>query len=76
MIIKPGKYKHYKNNFYEVIATVRHSETLEELILYKALYKLKNFPDDQLWVRPKKIFTENLTIDGKQVPCFKFISKN
>ena len=65
--MKLGKYKHYKGKFYEVIGTVRHSETLEELVLYKALYESPEFGKDQLWVRPKKMFLENVLIDAARM---------
>ncbi len=67
--MKLGKYRHYKGNFYQVIGTARHSETLEELVVYKALYKSKY----KLWVRPKKMFLEKVEVDGKKVPRFRFI---
>ncbi|CAN5129362.1 DUF1653 domain-containing protein [soil metagenome] len=72
--VTPGKYKHYKGKFYEVIGTVRHSETLEVLVLYKALYESKEFPTDQLWVRPEKMFMEKVLIEGKEVRRFEIVS--
>ena len=71
--MRPGKYRHYKGKFYEVLGTVRHSETLEELVLYKALYDSPEFGKDQLWVRPLKMFSENVIIDGREVPRFAFV---
>ena len=65
--MKPGKYKHYKGNFYEVIGIARHSETLEEMVVYKAL----DLPEGQnLWVRPASMFAEMVTVDGLSVPRF------
>ena len=55
----PGLYRHYKGNLYEVVDTVRHSETLEPLTLYRALYG-----DRGLWVRPAAMFNEDVVIDG------------
>jgi len=72
MNLKIGKYRHYKNKEYEVLGVAKHSETLEELVVYKALYK-GDFPEGQLWVRPKAMFLETVEIDGKMVPRFKFI---
>ncbi|MCZ8341517.1 MAG: DUF1653 domain-containing protein [Leptospira sp.] len=69
-----GKYLHYKGNEYQVLGTVRHSETLEELVLYKAMYDSKEFGKDTLWVRPKTMFFETVEIDGNQIPRFKYIS--
>jgi hypothetical protein len=66
--VHPGKYHHYKGKLYEVIGTVRHSETLEELVLYKTLYKNKT---SALWVRPVKMFLEDVEVDGKKIPRFK-----
>lgn len=72
MKIKVGKYQHYKGNYYEVIDVVHHSESLEELVLYKTLYKN---PIGQFWVRPLKMFTENVTIEEKEIPRFKYIGE-
>ena len=63
-----GKYEHYKGNQYEVIGVAKHSETLEELVVYRALYG-----EHGLWVRPLKMFLETVEIDGKKIPRFKFI---
>lgn len=68
--MRTGKYRHYKGMFYEVIGTVRHSETLEELVLYKALYDSPEFGKDQLWVRPLKMFLEEVEAGGKLIPRF------
>jgi cyclomaltodextrinase len=72
MDVKIGKYRHYKNKEYEVLGVAKHSETLEELVVYKALYK-GDFPEGQLWVRPKSMFLETVEVDGKVVPRFEFI---
>lgn len=71
--IKPGKYQHFKGNLYEVIGIVRHSETLEELVVYKALYDSEEFGPNALWVRPKKMFMENVVVDGKEMPRFRYV---
>jgi len=71
--MKHGKYKHYKEKYYEVVGECVHSETLEELILYKALYDSENYPYGSLWVRPKKMFLEKVSVDGEEVPRFKFV---
>jgi hypothetical protein len=63
-----GRYRHYKGNDYEVIGVARHSETLEELVVYRALYA-----DHGLWVRPLAMFTEPVTVQGKPQPRFHFI---
>ena len=72
MNLKPGKYKHYKGKFYEVIGTARHSETLEELVVYKALYQPEG---ENLWVRPLKMFTEEIIMDGKSTKRFEYIGE-
>jgi|TARA_R110002049_G_scaffold549_1_gene3174 hypothetical protein len=66
--IEPGLYQHYKGPEYQVYAIVRHSETEEELVLYKALYG-----DYGLWVRPLSMFTEAVIVDGKSLPRFQFV---
>ena len=63
--IAPGKYRHYKGGLYEVIGIARHSETQEEMVVYRALYG-----DGGLWVRPKAMFLETVTHDGAVVPRF------
>ncbi|MEN9345691.1 MAG: hypothetical protein RLZZ60_1160 [Bacteroidota bacterium] len=66
-MVQKGIYKHYKGHLYEVIDRVRHSETLEYLILYKALYG-----DYGLWVRPEAMFLETVVIDGVEQPRFEY----
>ncbi len=70
--IKPGFYEHYKGRQYEVIGLAHHSETLEPLVVYIALYETK-FGKDSLWVRPLSMFTETFQVDGKKVERFRFI---
>jgi hypothetical protein len=72
--IKLGKYQHFKGNFYEVIDVAKHSETLEEMVIYRALYKHPIYGENSLWVRPKAMFLENVVMDGKEMPRFKFVS--
>lgn len=62
----PGLYRHYKGMLYEVIDTVRHSETLEPMTLYRALYGQRG-----LWVRPAAMFEEQVMIDGVLQPRFQ-----
>lgn len=66
--IKKGRYRHFKGNEYEVIGTARHSETLEEYVVYKALYG-----DGGLWIRPKEMWNETVERDGKTFKRFEFI---
>ena len=65
--MKPGKYIHYKGGLYKVIGTAIHSETGEELVVYKSL------SDNKLWVRPKRMFLEKVNLGDKQISRFKYI---
>ena len=65
ILTPPGLYRHYKGQMYEVIDTVRHSETLEPMTLYRALYGERG-----LWVRPAAMFQERVTIDGVEQARF------
>lgn len=66
--IKVGRYRHYKGKEYSVIGLAHHSETEEELVVYR-----KEYDDHGLWVRPKEMFAETVTIDGQAVPRFQYI---
>lgn len=74
MEIQPGIYEHYKGSHYEVIGLARHSETKEELVVYRALADSVEFPAGTLWVRPKKMFMEDVEINGKKVPRFRLVT--
>ena len=65
-----GLYKHYKGNLYEVIGIARHSETLEELVVYKATYQEEG---ENLWVRPLAMILETVVIDGVERKRFEKI---
>ena len=65
----PGRYRHYKGGLYDVIGTARHSETLEPMTLYRALYGERG-----LWVRPAAMFEEAIEVDGMRQPRFVRIS--
>ena len=67
-MIKLGKYRHFKGNEYEVIGIAKHSETLEDYVVYKALYD-----EFGLWVRPLKMFEETITRDGETLKRFEYI---
>lgn len=71
--VQKGIYEHFKGKRYEVIGIARHSETLEEMVIYKALYE-GDFPKGSLWVRPVTMFQESITVNHKQVPRFRLLS--
>jgi hypothetical protein len=67
--LRPGRYRHYKGRDYLVLGVARHSETQEELIVYR-----QDYGDKSLWVRPAAMFTETVTVDGKVMPRFAFVA--
>ncbi|MEG9304352.1 DUF1653 domain-containing protein [Psychrobacter celer] len=66
--IPQGIYRHYKGNLYQVLHTAHHSETEEALVVYRCLYG-----EYGVWVRPLAMFTENVEVEGKEVPRFELI---
>ena len=66
--MKLGKYRHYKGNEYEVIGVANHSETLEKMVVYRALYG-----ENEIWVRPLYMWDEEVEVNGKTVKRFEFI---
>ena len=71
MELKPGKYRHFKGGEYELIAVASHSETLESMVVYRALYG-----EGGLWVRPAAMWTEQVSKDGYTGPRFQFIEES
>jgi len=69
MTIKPGHYRHYEGKEYQVIGIAKHSETLEEFVVYEALY---DNPKSKLWIRPLRMFVEEVEVDGIKRPRFEF----
>jgi cyclomaltodextrinase / maltogenic alpha-amylase / neopullulanase len=67
-MIKPGRYRHFKGNEYEVVGVARDSETLEELVVYRALYGERG-----LWVRSARMFAETIERDGRVTPRFEYL---
>jgi hypothetical protein len=66
---RSGRYRHYKGNEYEVVGVARHSETMEEVVVYRALYG-----EGGLWVRPLAMFMEEVEVEGKRIPRFEYIN--
>ncbi len=65
-MIRPGRYRHFKGQEYEVLGVARHSETEEEFVVYRALYG-----DRGLWIRPAAMFAESVTVDGRPILRFQ-----
>ncbi|MDP7247528.1 MAG: DUF1653 domain-containing protein [Candidatus Peribacteraceae bacterium] len=72
-VLKLGIYQHYKGKKYRVLGIAKHSETLEDLVVYQALYENEV---SKLWVRPLTMFCEEMGVDGKKMPRFEFISEH
>ena len=68
--VQPGRYRHYKGKEYTVIGVARHSETEEELVVYR-----QEYGDHGLWVRPKPMFLETVEVEGQAVPRFRYIGQ-
>lgn len=71
MKLKKGKYRHFKGNYYELIDIARHSETMEEMVVYRALYVERG-----LWVRPASMWTEEICRNGYTGPRFTYIGED
>jgi hypothetical protein len=69
--VSPGRYRHYKGGEYQVLGVARHSESEEELVVYRCLYG-----DRSLWVRPLEMFTERVWVAGVWVPRFARCSED
>jgi hypothetical protein len=67
-MIKTGRYRHFKGNEYEVLFVAKHSETLEEMVVYRALYG-----EGGVWVRPAAMWEEEIERDGKRFKRFEYI---
>ena len=68
--VKPGVYRHFKGNLYRVLFSARHSETGEEMVVYRALYGKQDY-----WVRPAAMWNETVTREGKTLPRFTYIGE-
>jgi hypothetical protein len=66
--LQPGLYRHYKGGTYQVIGVARHSETDEQLVVYRCVYD-----NNSLWVRPLAMFLETVLVDGHTVPRFELL---
>jgi len=67
--VTPGRYRHYKGNDYVVLGVARHSETEEELVVYR-----QDYGDKGLWVRPAAMFVETVVVNGVTQPRFAFVA--
>ena len=65
-----GRYRHYKGNEYIVLGIARHSETDEQLVVYR-----QDYDERGLWVRPLTMFTETVEVDGRRIPRFEYVGK-
>ena len=72
-VIQLGKYRHFKGKEYEVIGVAHHSETLEKVVVYRALYDSKEFGKNAIWVRPIDNFLEKVEVNGLKVRRFMFL---
>lgn len=70
MAIRPGRWRHFKGREYQVLATAIHSETLEEMVVYRPLYG-----EGKLWVRPAAMWEEQVDRDGVQQPRFVYVGE-
>jgi len=68
MTVKPGRYRHFKGGEYQVIDTATHSETDEDMVVYRPLYG-----EGKLWVRPLHLFLEQVEKDGQTIPRFSLL---
>ncbi len=68
--LRPGRYRHFKGGEYEVLGVARHSEGLEDMVVYRPLYN-----DSGLWVRPVSMFMESVERDGKVQPRFAYVDE-
>ena len=75
-MLKPGRYRHFKGNEYQVLEVAKHSETLEEFVVYRALYGGKDGGEGGLWIRPLRMFIEEVARDGRKLPRFALIEEN
>lgn len=66
--VTPGRYRHYKGKEYVVLGVARHSETEDELVVYR-----QDYGDRGLWVRPRAMFTGTVTVEGREIPRFAYL---
>ena len=69
-MFRKGIYRHYKGNLYELIDVANHSETLEKMVVYRALYG-----ERELWVRPAYMWDEKVKVDGKEILRFEYVGE-
>lgn len=69
-MLKQGIYRHYKGNMYRLLFMARHSETLEEMVVYQDVHD-----SDKYWARPAAMWEETVNVDGKTVPRFEYVGE-
>ena len=71
-----GIYQHYKGKYYEVIGIAKHSETLEDLVVYRAKYDSEEFGNNALWVRLLSMFKGTVEVNGERINRFRFVDNS
>ena len=71
--LKLGIYQHYKGGKVKVLHIANQSETLEKFVVYEALYECRTYGKGSIWIRPLTMFKENVKVDDKLIPRFKFV---
>jgi hypothetical protein len=73
--LKPGRYRHFKGNEYKVLGVARHSETLEEMVIYQALYGGEASASQRIWIRPLAMFLQEVEVSGRCQPRFQYLGE-
>ncbi len=73
---KLGKYRHFKGGLYEAIGLGKHSETMEEVVVYRPLNPSSKLGECSFWVRPKALFLDDAMLDGRIVKRFEYLGTN
>jgi hypothetical protein len=73
--MKLGKYKHYKGNIYEVLFVGLHSDTHEEMVVYRGLYDSEEFGNNPIWIKSVSGFMENVSVGDKEILRFEYLEE-